>query len=372
MNTTARVSFAALAAVIASASVADATGFTWGTANTDILFKDGTVNFENSVTVVNPNRKFDSNPVPGLSGTRFSETYYIPNIAAKYSFSDNFDCAFTYTTPWGGDSKFEVFDGHGKEKEKFKTDEYATTCAYFVPMEKGRLAFIGGVFYEDFKYEFDGVTRVGPLFTPLDFDLKSHDWGWRAGVAYEIPEYAFRTQLLYRSGTDHSGTSTAHLPALGVELPASGEGSLPQSIELKAQTGVAPGWLVFGSVKWTDWSALDQLDLTLGGRSFSNIYEWRDGWTVTAGVGHDFTDRISGALSFTYDRGVSTGWDYFGDSYIVAANAGIKDDWGGKLSAAIAVAFQEGVQETKNAPSLNASTKDSIGTAFQLRYDIRF
>jgi hypothetical protein len=50
----------------------------------------------------------------------------------------------------------------------------------------------------------------------------------------------------------------------------------------------------------------------------------------------------------------------------------VKDNWGGKLSASLAVAFQEGMQETKNPVGLNASTEDSIGTAFQLRYDIKF
>ena len=28
---------------------------------------------------------------------------------------------------------------------------------------------------------------------------------------------------------------------------------------MKLQSGVAPGWLVFGSVKWTDWSVTEQL-----------------------------------------------------------------------------------------------------------------
>jgi long-chain fatty acid transport protein len=372
LKTNTGIFVAALASALATASTAGAGGFSRGTANTDILFQDGMVNLDNSVAFVNPNRKYDTNPVPALNGSGFSESYIVPNLAAKYSINDNLSCAFTYTTPFGGDSKLDVLDSRGKLEEKFRTDEYGATCAVFMPMETGRIAVLGGVFYEQFKYEFDGATRLGPMIAPLNFDVKSHEWGWRAGIAYEIPEYAFRTQLLYRSGTDHSGNSTAHLPTFGMTLPVSGEGSLPQSLELKAQTGVAPGWLVFGSVKWTDWSALDRLDLTLGGRPFSNIYEWRDGWTFTAGVGHEFTDRISGALTLAYDRGVSTGWDYYGDSYIVGVTAGVKDDWGGKLSASFAAAFQEGVQETKNAPGLNASTKDSIGTAVQVRYDLPF
>lgn len=362
----------ALVAVVAGADAAHAGGFSRGSANTDILYQDGTFNFENSITVVVPNRKFDTNPVPALNGTEFSETYYIPSVAAKYSFSDNLSCAFTYTTPFGADSKFEVFNNRGKIEEKFRTDEYAATCAVFVPLETGRIALLGGIFYEDFHYEFDGVTRAGAGFTPLGFELDNQEFGWRAGIAYEIPEYALRTQLLYRSGTDHSGTSSASLPALGISLPVYGEGSLPQSVELKAQTGIAEGWMVFGSAKWTDWSTLDRLDLTLGGQPFSNIYNWRDGWTFTAGVGHEFTDRITGALTLGYDRGVSTGWDFYGDSYSAAVTAAIKDNWGGKLSASIGVALHEGVQETKNPVGQNASTKDSVATAFQIRYDLKF
>lgn len=372
MKTPTGISSVAFIAALAAASAAGAGGFSRSTANTDILFQDGTYNFENSVTYVNPNRKFDKNPVPALNGTSFSDSYFIPNLAAKYSVTDNLSCAFTYTTPYGGDSKFDVVNHKGKTEEKFRTDEYAATCAVFIPMETGRIAVLGGVFYEDFHYDFEGFTRVGALTTPLNFDVDSQKWGWRAGLAYEIPEYGFRTQILYRSGTNQSGTSTAYLPDVGMTLPVYGEGSLPQSIELKAQTGVAPGWLVFGSVKWTDWSALDRLDLNLGGQPFSNIYEWRDGWTFTAGVGHEFTDRISGAVTLGYDRGVSTGWDFYGDTYSAAITASLKDNWGGKLSASLGVAFQEGVQETKNPVGENASTRDSIGTAFQLRYDIKF
>ncbi|MGG2475354.1 transporter, partial [Rhizobium sp. BR5] len=35
-----------------------------------------------------------------------------------------------------------------------------------------------------------------------------------------------------------------------------GSVSMPDSIELKVQSGIAPDWLAFGSVKWTDWSQI--------------------------------------------------------------------------------------------------------------------
>lgn len=368
-----RIPVLAVAAVIASTTVAVAGGFSRGTANTDILFEDGTVNFDATATYVNPNRKYERNAVPALDGTEYSDSYIIPSFAAKYSFNEYLSCAATYTTPFGGDSINDVMNSRGKVEEKFITREYGATCAVFMPMDKGRIAFMGGVFYETFDYDFGGFTRVGPFVTPIDFSLQSHDVGFRGGVAYEIPEIAFRTQLLYRSGTKHEDKDgEAYLPAFGLRPPLLGAGELPQSVELKVQSGIAPGWLAFGSLKWTDWSVLDTLDINLNGQALSNEYYWRDGLTITGGIGHEFTDRISGAVSFTYDRGVSTGWDLYGDTYSTAVSASIKDNWGGKLSAALAVAYQKGEEETKFAPGLNSSSKNSWGTGIQLRYSLKF
>jgi long-chain fatty acid transport protein len=89
---------------------------------------------------------------------------------------------------------------------------------------------------------------------------------------------------------------------------------MPDSLELKVQSGVAPGWLVFGSVKWTDWSQLQVIQInpnsTLDPRNLptSLTLLYRDGWTVTGGVGHKFNDQWSGAASLTWDRGTSHGY----------------------------------------------------------------
>ena len=45
--------------------------------------------------------------------------------------------------------------------------------------------------------------------------LKGTDTGWRAGVAYEIPEIALRTQLMYRSGTTVDADGTIVTPFSG-------------------------------------------------------------------------------------------------------------------------------------------------------------
>jgi long-chain fatty acid transport protein len=44
---------------------------------------------------------------------------------------------------------------------------------------------------------------------------------------------------------------------------------------------------------------------------------YRDGWTISGGVGHKFNDQWSGALSLTWDRGVSTGLGTHTDTWTV-------------------------------------------------------
>jgi long-chain fatty acid transport protein len=357
---------------------ASAGGFSRGNADIDILFEGGTVDTRDSLTYVNPNRVYDKKPgiagvtAGSLDGREFSDDYFLPSLAVKYSPSENFACAATYTVSNGAtlDNR-GLMDRRGKLEESFTTDEYGMTCAVFHDLGPGRIAVIGGVFYEDFNYDLDAFTTSPAGLTPLEVKLNDGDLGWRAGVAYDVPDIGFRTSLVYRSGTEFKATGDADLTALGVSGDAKGWGRLPQSVELKAQTGIAPGWLAFGAVKWTDWSEMKQLHLNFAGTDFYNDYWWRDSLTLTAGIGHQFNDRVSGYTSLTWDRGVSTGWDLMGDTVTLAVGATIKDDWGGQLKLAGAAIWNRSVSEDKYGP-LDASTKDSVGYAVQAQYNLRF
>ena len=86
----------------------------------------------------------------------------------------------------------------------------------------------------------------------------------------------------------------------------------PQSVQLDFQTGVAPKTLVFGYVRWVDWSrVLDQPADLRGGRSQRLLGEPRplvdyadDWWTYNLGVGRQLTDALAGSLSVTWEPSV--------------------------------------------------------------------
>ncbi|MCV9964451.1 outer membrane protein transport protein [Pararhizobium sp. BT-229] len=374
-----RITFGAAVIVAAmNVSAASAGGFTYGDADIYILLEDGRVVTRDSATFVDPNRKYDKKPgLPGLSpaldGREFSDSYWVPSLAAKIGITDEFSCAATYTVSFGGASDNRgVMDSRGKLKESFTTDEYGLTCAYHMPVGPGRLSLIGGVFYSDFNYDLSAMTFVAPgVLSPMKVDLGDGDFGWRAGVAYDIPEIAFRTSLVYRSGTSYSADGDARFTNLGMAVPAAGWGELPQSIELKVQSGIAEDWLAFGALKWTDWSVMDRLHLRFGPSDFYNEYHWRDGITVTGGVAHSFNETFAGFASVTWDRGVSTGWDLYGDTVAFAVGTNIKDKFGGELQLTAAAAWLAPEQETQYGP-LSASSQSSWGYGLRAQYKISF
>lgn len=390
---------------LALMGAAHAGGFSRGTANTDILFEEGNFNMRTGVTFVSPTREYTKNPNPALVGTSYTEDYVIPSAAVKFNFTDNLRCAGTFVQNNGGSAKYDFPTASGKTMEEFTTYETAATCGVNFDVGKGRLWLLGGGYVENFNYRRENSYAALGLGDAA-LDLEGQEVGYRVGAAYEIPEIALRGQIMYRSGTDYGADGMLHAPAgvlyaalakqgvpdavnpffgippsIQVPVPAIGVGSLPQSVDIKFQTGVAPGWLAFGAVKWTDWSALTTLDVraaATGTPITSDLYYWKDGWTVTGGIGHAFNDTVSGLVSLTWDRGVSTGYDLSSDTYTVAVGASVKDKLGGELRGGVGFTYITSAAETKYGADPNATdfgdqaVKAGYAVAFNVGYAIKW
>ena len=124
--------------------------------------------------------------------------------------------------------------------------------------------------------------------------------GYVAGLAYEVPEIALRVALTWNSAVRHDFATVEKIgPATVGTTPT--EVKTPQSVNLDVQTGVAKDTLVFGQVRWANWSAF-RLDpafftpLAQGG-----LIDLDDTTTYTIGVGHRFTPEWSGLFSLSYE-----------------------------------------------------------------------
>ncbi len=370
---------------------AHAGGFSRGTAPTDLLYEDGNFDTRFDARVVVPHQTFKSSVNPALNGTNFYDDYIIPSFGAKFNISENFRCVGTYTQNAGSDVSYEEPRyPTGKLSESFHTDEFGATCAVRFDVGSGVLSVLGGGFVEELTYErltdlsvpvnLGAGATVLPAGTNATLDLKGQEYGWRAGIAYEIPDIRLRAELLYRSGTSYGADGTLNVPAdfaalnglPTTALPATALGELPQSVELNLRSGVAPGWLVFTSVKWTDWSVLESLTVTTPLSTVEDEYHWRDGWTITGGVVHSFSDMFAAQASLTWDRGVATGWDLRGETWTAAIGGRLKAPIGGEFRFGAAYSYLAEAETTQYDPGLNESTDSGYAITLNAGYVVQW
>lgn len=345
-------------------------GFSRGTADTDILFEDGQIVSRAGVTYVSPQREFetvggapaDLTPFGGV----YSDSYVVPSAAFKLQVSEMLSCAGTAAQAYGGNSSYAAIlpttTSLGNQGQDFTIMEYGGTCALGFDTGMGRFSLIGGGFVE--VVDFEQIVDLGGNLLTLD----SSAGGYRVGVAYEKKEIALRVQAMYRSGTTHEPDG------MYLAFPVTASAEFPQSFEIKAQSGIAPGWLAFGSVKWTDWSVFDTLSVTVGPAPTDTLdYYWQDGWTVTGGIGHAFTDKVSGAASVTWDRGVSTGLDLYTDTWTFAGGITVNDSLGGELRLGGAVSIlTSGEQSTVAGAAYDATVGNDLLYAVSAGYKLSF
>ncbi|ESX98654.1 OmpP1/FadL family transporter [Mesorhizobium sp. LNJC405B00] len=317
---------------------AHAGGIERGGYDIDLLFDPAPFATEAEATYVMPQRKLknavDTDPSDGdltfLGSTaKDSKSYWVPRIGVKAEVVKGVDCMFDYSQPWGAHTNPGLWAGAESNMETdIKSNNYAGTCSYKMDAGKGQVRFIGGVYYQEvYGFKEDLVSPLVPGFQGTGrVDLKGTGWGWRAGLAYEIPEIALRASLVYNSRVKLDNISgTLDLTHVGlVVLPIYGATQyMPDTVELKLQSGIAPGWLAFGSLKWVNWSLLQSVPICVvgtpaaacvtgdalhSGQITSLDLMYRDGWTVTGGIGHKFNDEWSAAGQLSWDRGTSHGY----------------------------------------------------------------
>ncbi|TRD00540.1 transporter [Mesorhizobium sp. WSM4303] len=301
----------------------------------DLLFDPAPFATEAEATYVMPERKLknavDTDPSDGNltflgSTAKDSKSYWVPRIGVKAEVVKGVDCMFDYSQPWGAHTNPGLWAGSESNIETdIKSNNYAGTCSYKMDAGKGQVRFIGGVYYQEvYGFKEDLVSPLVPDFGGTGrVDLKSSGWGWRAGIAYEIPDIALRASLVYNSKVKLDNISgTLDLTNVGVPaFPIYGSTQyMPDVVELKLQSGIAPGWLAFGSIKWVNWSVLQSVPICPVGVPSSACFTngpgqvtsldlmYRDGWTVSGGVGHKFNDQWSAAGQLSWDRGTSHGY----------------------------------------------------------------
>ena len=283
--------------------------------------------------------------LPEVSGTvgggavpsgNMTENFLNFGFAYKADLNDTWSYALVYDQPYGakvdypGTFGVDPYPAAGSTAE-FKSHAVTGMLKYKMP---NNVSIYGGIRAQSIEAEAD-VPFLGAYSAQGDADWKL---GYLVGAAYEKPEIALRVALTYSSAVDHSLTTTESSP-LGAGRVSQTEITMPQSLTLDFQSGVAENTLVFGSIRWVEWSESDITPADYftisGGGSLVAFAD--DRVTYTLGVGRKLNETwsIAGSVAYEETTGSITGNLAPVDGYTSVGLAAIYNKDNMKITAGI-------------------------------------
>ncbi|MBC7139491.1 MAG: outer membrane protein transport protein [Defluviimonas sp.] len=289
-----------------TAGAAHAGGIERSTQSVAILFEQGN-HVEFSLGDVSPDVSgvqqvsLGGEPVGNSSGDVAGD-YTAWSLGVKAALGDRLDFALVLDEPVGSDLEYPTGTGYAYAGSSATIDSHALT-AMLRYRATSAISVIGGL---------RAVQTEGEVGLFIGYEMraaKETDWGYLLGLAWERPEIAARVSLTYNSAVEHDFSARESVPvevAPGVFVPVEQQNgfttTIPQSLHLEAQTGIAPGTLLFGSVRWVDWSEF-RIAPPLYVQVVGDDLVAYDGDTVTysIGLGRQFNGSWSGAVTASYE-----------------------------------------------------------------------
>jgi len=293
-----------------------------------ILFEEGRY-MELTFSSVSPSVSGNYTAPPGSQlippGTvRYSRdvTDSFTNLSLGYRqpLSDNLDIAFILDQPVGVNVTYLAsYAGYPLQGAEAKVDSLALTGLLRYRLTSG-FSIYGGLRAQSIDGSVSSLRTAIPnagIFSYTMTTDKNDKLGYVAGMAYEKADIALRVALTYNSKITHTlagKESFQTIPGLPGSLEAlanrtpniseSFETEIPQSVNLEFQTGIAPNTLLFGSVRWQEWSEFDVAPkeyLAFRGAPLADFDD--DTITYNLGIGRRFNDSWSGAITLGYEPG---------------------------------------------------------------------
>lgn len=281
------------AALLAAAGTASAGGVERSTQSVAILFEQGRY-AELSFGRFDPSV---SGSVGGgaLQSGDMSSGYNTFSLGYKMDIGDRMNLAVILDQPIGANVAYPAGTGYPLQGTTAKLSSSAVTALLRYKFENN-VSVYGGLRYETVK----GVVSI-PFVGGYTLETNNDsELGYVVGFAWEKPEIAARVALTYNSAIKHTLDSVE----FGGAVVSDFDTEVPQSVNLEFQTGIAKDTLLFGSIRWVDWSAFriapDGYAGATGGQALVAYPE--DRVTYNLGIGRRFNETWSGAVTLGYER----------------------------------------------------------------------
>ncbi|WP_334068227.1 hypothetical protein [Nereida ignava] len=140
------------------------------------------------------------------------------------------------------------------------------------------------------NYALDKVSKSGMVY----------------GAVYQIPDIALKFEIMYSEAIKMGLTGNASgLMAGSNTLPFASDSKMavPTATTIKFQTGIAEDTLLMASAHRVNWAAA-QIDVNIAANSALDVgSEFTDTTAYSIGLGRKFTEKTSGSLSYSWEKG---------------------------------------------------------------------
>jgi long-chain fatty acid transport protein len=239
---------------------------------------------------------------PDVSGVAFGErsgditpSYNIWSLGYKADIGDRMALAVIIEEPIGVSSDFP--DGQYVTAGTTTDLSSAAITALLMYRLENNLSVYGGLRLQSSEFTSNIIAPAIGVNNYLVQTSQETDLGYVVGIAWERPEIAARVALTYNSAITHDfeSSETGLAP---VTLKETFETEVPQSVNLEFQTGISKDTIIFGSVRWVEWSAFEIAPFYFP----RTLLEYaKDRVTYNLGVGRRFNEQWSGAVTFGYE-----------------------------------------------------------------------
>lgn len=290
---------------IIASSAANSAGLDLSQQKIDGIFKPGTY-VEASFAALFPS-------IDGVDNLNVDTGNVIKNFGnygalLKHDFSDRFSGAIIIDKPYFRDVSYDqgTFNNAVLGNVRGKIDSVAVNGIARIKFNETFSAHAG--LRAQLLSANAGLPVTTPVAASYTMDTKA-EWGvgFLAGAAVEIPQYAARASITYFSEIDYDISTQETLAVFGggtTTVSSTTETKTPHAVNFEFQTGITPSTLLYGGVRWANWSEIDFIPTLyttsiVPGAALVNLNE--DTWRFELGVGQKLTEEVSVFARATYE-----------------------------------------------------------------------
>lgn len=260
--------------------------------------------------------------VNNFSTENLMPDYLVTQAAIKLQLHPHISVALLYDQPFGAEVGYALYQPNTQQKTRLEStylDLQTESLSFLLGFQPSvTWNFFTGLNYQTLEGQINLDGKAFSVFDGYQATIKEdHAVGAIAGISYQIPEYALKSTLTYRSKIRYQPMIEESIAnqTLAFSPESANHIETPQSVNLDFQMGIMPKTLLYGSVRWVDWSnfsvqptqfdAVTQAILALlQMKQDLNLIDYQhDQWSGTVGLAWQISDQWAMSADAGWDSG---------------------------------------------------------------------